>query len=64
MEAAGIEPASLEPSAQMYYKLSRSNTIRVSDRRLHVRLGLSFFKLLETQPDSTSVLLVIVVLAP
>ena len=64
MEAAGVEPASLKPSAQIYYKLSRSNAIRVCDRLLHVRFGLSFFKQLETQPDSTSVLLAVDALAP
>ena len=47
-----------------YYKLSRSNAIRVCDRQLHVRFGLSFFKQLETQPDSTSVLLAVDALAP
>ncbi len=64
VEAAGVEPASLEPLAQIYYKLSRPSAIRVRGRQLHVKFGLSFFKQLETQPDSTSVLLAVDALAP
>jgi len=64
VEAAGIEPASLEPSAQMYYKLSRYYILCLAGYRqtAYTKVGDTLF-ILDISP-SLVFLLAIDALAP
>jgi len=65
VEAAGVEPASLKPSAQMYYKLSRYCLTRLACHRqtAYASPWCDFFSLARTTLN-TRFSLAVVALSP